>query len=46
VAARELDDLLEEARSSSRVAFLASVLVVVSFVYGTTLLVLVAMHMR
>jgi hypothetical protein len=46
VAARELDDLLQEARSNSRVAFLASALVVVAFVYGTTLLVLAAMHMR
>lgn len=46
MAAREFEDLLHEARSNSRVAFLASALVLVAFVYGTTLLVVAAMHMR
>ena len=46
MAPRQFDDLLEEARSNSRVVFLASALVVVAFAYGTTLLVVAAMHMR
>lgn len=42
----EYEELLEQARVSRRTARLAASLVVVAFVYGTTLLVLAAIHMR
>lgn len=46
MAAPEYEQLLEQARTSRRTAWLAASLVLLAFVYGTTLLVLAATHMR